>query len=260
MKQPVRQECSSAGTCAFDKGCDINDCEPASADLTAASRLAEADSTNHAAELLDMPASDDSQPPAMSASASAQQQSHREVSAATLMLRTQVVPTIPVWPTSSAAEWSEIQVTAARVLVLLECLWSSCSDDQTSEHGELVEATLIVILHQLTVGHILDWQLTLGQLCFYGVLLILLGSCHIYKWSAFTTRPLAVQQLTDLRAAFLRRITEYSKALKPDVPVEGGCCRDAQTATAVWMLLCKHAAAHDMNALFFSKYYLLACF
>ena len=44
------------------------------------------------------------------------------------MLGTQPVQAIPVWSTPSAAEWSEIQVIAAKIFVLLEHLQSKWHD------------------------------------------------------------------------------------------------------------------------------------
>ena len=174
----------------------------------------------------------------MHAVASAQQQSQQERLAANPMPGTQPVPAIPVWPTPSAAEWSQIQVMAAQVFLLLEHLCSKCHD-RLAEQCKPVEAALIHILHHLLVGHILDQELSLEQLCFNGVAPIMMESTQACQQSVFVTRLHAVQQLSDLRRAFLRRIAADSHALKPDSPVQAG--RFAMTVSCIWTLLCKHS-------------------
>jgi len=77
----------------------------------------------------------------------------------------------PPWPTPTASQWAEIQTVALRLMVLLEwCTGELPGNEYTSEEATdliMLKQGLVMLLHELLLGHILDLNLNMDRIFRY---------------------------------------------------------------------------------------------
>ena len=76
-----------------------------------------------------------------------------------------------VWPTPTASQWTEIQIVALRLMVLLEwCTEELSGNKYTPEEVEdliALKKVLVVLLHQLLLAHTLNPKLSMERIFRY---------------------------------------------------------------------------------------------
>jgi len=82
-----------------------------------------------------------------------------------------LVDAYPPWPTPTAAQWTEIQTVALRIMVLLEwCTGEVLGNECTLEEVQdliVLKQALLLLLHELLLGHILDLKLSMERIFRY---------------------------------------------------------------------------------------------
>ncbi|KAL0038710.1 hypothetical protein WJX79_004386 [Trebouxia sp. C0005] len=135
-----------------------------------------------------------------------------------------------VWPTPTASQWTEIQIVALRLMVLLEwCTEELSGNKYTPEEVEdliALKKVLVVLLHQLLLAHTLNPKLSMERIFRFGFVTIM------NEW--ITQKPDHVL-MNNLGVAFLRRISSDKAIFESMGSADPG--RQADSVCTIWNLI-----------------------
>ena len=151
------------------------------------------------------------------------------------------------WPTPCDAAWSDIQAVASRVMITLQWLSRHVLDmpvaSLTPEEAKklaMLRRDLILVLHQLIAGHLLDADLDMATVFDLGLELVAAQLIH---------NEMGLLAWTDLGMAFLRRLamdTSLVPSRRDDTDARWQ--QRIEGIWAVWWEFCEFLAAHTTHA------------